>query len=323
MLRKLPCLAACVFALAAFAAHADTPFPSKPIHLVVPFAPGGSTDVVARLLAEEMRIDLGQPVIVENRAGANGNIGGDFVAKSAPDGHTVLLAAAGPIEINPSLYASMPFSPTKDLRPVTKLVSEVNIMAVHPGVPARTVQEFIAYAKANPNKVNFGSAGNGSPGQLGGEWFNQLTGTKMSHVPYKGTGPAINDLLAGQIQVMIDNMLPLWPHVQSGRLRALAVSTTQRSPAAPDLPTLEEAGVKGFEINVWKGLMVPAATPTPIVMTLHDSAVRALSKPAVRQRLMELGAEAAGNSPEAFKQEIQRETAAWAALVKSTGVRVD
>jgi tripartite-type tricarboxylate transporter receptor subunit TctC len=304
-------------------ARAEAPFPSKPIRLIVPFAPGGSTDVMARLMAEGMRVELGQPVIVENRAGAAGNIGGDYVAKSPPDGYTVLVAAAGPIEINPSLYAAMPFSPTKDLRPVTMLVTEANIMAVNPSVPARTVQEFIAYAKANPTKVSFGSAGDGTPGHLGGAWFNQLTGTTMVHVPYKGTGPAINDLLGGQIAVMIDNMLPLWPYVQSGRLRALAVSTAKRWPTAPDLPTMAEAGVKGFEINAWKGLMVPAATPAPVVARLHDAAVHALANPALRKRLRELGAEPMGNQPEEFGKVIQKETLTWAALVKSTGTRLN
>jgi tripartite-type tricarboxylate transporter receptor subunit TctC len=278
---------------------------------------------MARLMAEGMRAELGQPVIVENRAGAAGNIGGDYVAKSPPDGYTVLVAAAGPIEINPSLYAAMPFSPTKDLRPVTMLVTEANIMAVNPSVPARTVQEFIAYAKANPTKVSFGSAGDGTPGHLGGAWFNQLTGTTMVHVPYKGTGPAINDLLGGQIAVMIDNMLPLWPYVQSGRLRALAVSTAKRWPTAPDLPTMAEAGVKGFEINAWKGLMVPAATPAPVVARLHDAAVHALANPALRKRLRELGAEPMGNQPEEFGKVIQKETLTWAALVKSTGTRLN
>lgn len=316
-------LAAGLLALASQVATADTAFPSKPVRLVVPFAPGGSTDVMARLIAEEMRKDLGQPVIVENRPGAAGNVGGDHVAKSAPDGHTVLVAAAGPMVINPSLYAAMPFSPTRDLRPITLLVSEANVMAVHPSIPARTVQEFIAYAKANPAKVSFGSAGNGTPGHLGGEWFNQIAGTTMVHVPYRGTGPAINDLLGGQIDVMIDNMLPLWPHVQAGRLRALAVSTATRSPAAPDLPTMEEAGVKGFEVNAWKGLMVPAATPPAVVTRLHDAASRALAAPALRKRLQEMGAEPVGNSPEEFAQVIRKETVTWAALVKSTGARVE
>jgi tripartite-type tricarboxylate transporter receptor subunit TctC len=323
MLHRLLCVLACVFTLAAGAVQAQAQFPSKPIRLIVPFAPGGSTDVMARLVAEEMRADLGQPVIVENRPGAAGNVGGDYVAKSPADGYTVLVAAAGPIGINPSLYPAMPFSPTKDLRPVTMLANEANILAVHPNVPARTVQEFVAWAKANPGKASFGSAGGGTPGHLGGEWFNQLTGTKMIHVPYKGTGPAVNDLLGGQIVAMIDNMLPLWPHVQAGRLRALAVSTAKRWPSAPELPTMTESGVKGFEINVWKGLMVPAATPAPVVSRLHEAAVRALANSALRKRLRELGAEPVGNKPEEFAQVIQKDIGTWATLVKSTGATVD
>jgi tripartite-type tricarboxylate transporter receptor subunit TctC len=323
MLRNFISLFACVLALATQVAQADALFPAKAIRFIVPFAPGGSTDLLARLVAEEMRLDLGQPVIVENRAGAAGNIGGDYVAKSPADGYTVLVAAAGPMEINPSLYPTMPFSPTKDLRPVTMLVSEANVLVVHPSVPAKTLQEFIAYARANPAKVSFGSAGNGTPGHLGGEWFNQLTGTRMVHVPYRGTGPAINDLLSGQISVMIDNMLPLWPYVQAGRLRALAVSTIARSPIAPDLPTMNEAGARGFEINVWKGLMVPAATPSPIVERLQQSVGRALAKPGVRKRLHEMGAEPVGNTPDEFGRVILKETASWASLVKSTGAHVD
>ncbi len=323
MLRKFLVLAACAFFVVSFGARAEAPYPNRTIRLIVPFAPGGSTDVMARLIAYKMSSELGQSVIVENRAGAAGNIGGDFVAKSAPDGYTVLVAAAGPIEINPSLYKNLPFSPAKDLRPVTMLVSEVNIMAINPNVPAKTVQEFIAYAKAHPDKVSFGSAGTGTPGHLGGEWFNQLTGTRMVHVPYKGTGQAINDLLAGRIDLMIDNMLPLWPHVQAGRLRALAVSTATRSSAAPELPTMAEAGVKGFEINPWKGLMVPAATPAAVVEKLHQAAVHALSDPALRKRLQEMGADPVGNTPEEFSQLIEKETVTWAALVKSTGASVD
>ena len=304
-------------------AQAQVAYPNKPIRLVVPFAPGGSTDALARLLAEELRAELGQTVIVDNKAGAGGNIGGDVVAKAAPDGYTVLMTAAGLTVINPSLYSKMPYDTVKDLRPVTLLIQEPNLMVVNPKLPVKTVAEFIAYSKANPKDVSFGSPGNGSPAHLAGEWFNQLTGTTMVHVPYKGTGPAINDLLAGQIVMMIDNMPALWPHVQSGRVRALAVSTDTRAAAAPALPTIAESGVKGFAFGAWKGLMVPAATPNAIVDRLQAASAKALAKPEFRKKLIELGAEPVGSTPAQFAAVIKSETASWAALVKSTGTKLD
>jgi tripartite-type tricarboxylate transporter receptor subunit TctC len=322
-MRKMFLMAAAGLLALASAVHAEPGYPTKPIRLIVPFAPGGSTDVLARLLAEALRPELGQPVIVENKAGAGGNIGGDFVAKAPPDGYTLLIAAAGPTVINPSLYARMPYDPAKDLRPVTLLIQEPNLMAINPKIPAKTVPEFIAYAKSRPTEVSFGSPGNGSPAHLAGEWFNQLTGTTMVHVPYKGTGPALNDLIAGQIAMMIDNMPALWPHVQSGKLRALAVSTDKRATAAPDLPTVAESGVKGFAFGAWKGLMAPAATPPEIVERLHAAATKALAKPDFRKRLIDLGAEPVGNTPAQFAAVIKSETASWAALVKSTGTKLD
>lgn len=322
-MRKIFLIVVASFLAMTSVAHAEPGYPSKPVRLIVPFAPGGSTDVLARLLAEALRPELGQPVIVENRAGAGGNIGGDFVAKAPPDGYTLLIAAAGPTVINPSLYARMPYDPAKDLRPVTLLIQEPNLMAVNPKIPAKTVAEFIAYAKSRPTEISFGSPGNGSPAHLAGEWFNQLTGTTMVHVPYKGTGPALNDLIAGQIAMMIDNMPAMWPHVQAGKLRALAVSTDKRAAAAPDVPTIAESGVKGFAFGAWKGLMVPAATPPDIVERLHAAATKALAKPDFRKRLIELGAEPVGNTPAQFATVIKNETASWAALVKSTGTKLD
>jgi len=304
-------------------AHAQPAYPNKPVRLIVPFAPGGSTDVLARLLSEELRAELGQPVIVENKPGAGGNIGGDLVAKAPADGYTVLVAAAGPTVVNPSLYAKMPYSPAKDLRPVTLLINEPNLMAIHPSIPAKSVAEFVAYAKSKPKDLSFASAGNGTPAHLAGEWFNQLTGTTIAHVPYKGTGPAINDLIAGQVAMMIDNMPALWPHVQSGRLRALAVTTEKRSGAAPDLPTLNESGAKGLVFSAWKGLMVPAATPEAIVKRLHEASVKALAKTELRKKLVDLGADPVGSTPEQFAAQIKEETVTWAKLVKSTNARID
>lgn len=304
-------------------AFAQDTYPNKPIRLIVPFAPGGSSDVLARILAEELRVELGQTVVVENKPGAGGNIGGDLVAKAAPDGYTLLLAAAGPTVINPSLYTKMSFNPAVDLAPVTLLVRDHNLIAVTPSVPAKTVKEFIAYAKANPNKLSFGSPGNGSPAHLGGELFNQMAGVTMTHVPYKGSGPAMNDLIAGQITVMIDNMPALLPQVQAGRLRALAVASDSRASGAPDIPTASEAGLPGFTVTAWKGLMVPAATPKSIVAKLQAAAAKILAKPAVSKRLIALGAEPVGSTDRAFGELITRETKSWAALIASTGTKID
>jgi tripartite-type tricarboxylate transporter receptor subunit TctC len=314
---------ACAALLASPWAGAQDSYPNKPIRLIVPFASGGSSDVLARILAEELRGDLGQPVVVENKPGAGGNIGGDLVARAAADGYTVLLAAAGPTVINPSLYRKMSFNPVTDLAPVTLLVQDHNLMAVHPSVPVKTVQELAAYAKANPDKLSFGSPGNGSPAHLGGELFNQMAGARMVHVPYKGSGPAVTDLVAGQIHVMIDNMPALMPQVQAGRLRALAVASSQRATGAPEIPTAHESGLPNYTVTAWKGLMVPAGTPAPVIAKLQAASAKALAKPAVRKRLVELGAEPVGSTAAAFGEQITRETRSWAALVKSTGVTLD
>ncbi|MDR3378859.1 Bug family tripartite tricarboxylate transporter substrate binding protein [Cupriavidus basilensis] len=304
-------------------ALAEASYPAKVIRLVVPFPPGGSTDTLARLLAEQLKEELGQTVVVENRAGAGGNIGGDAVAKAAPDGYTLLLAAAGPTVINPSLYARMSYDPLRDLAPVTLLAREHNLMAVNPSVPAHNLKEFIAYAKSKPGQLSFGSPGNGTTAQLAGELLNQSAGIKLQHVPYKGSGPAVADLIAGHITLMIDNMPALLPFVQSGRLRALAVASDKRASALPDVPTVEEAGLRGYVVTAWKGLMAPAGTPRPIIAKLHDATVKILAKPQIRKRLVDLGAEPVGNTPEQFAALIRSDTAWWAALVKSTGTTLD
>ena len=328
MPKRRPAVLAVAVALIAPSSFVSTSFaqdgyPSRPIRMIVPFPPGGSTDVLGRIVAEELRAAFGQPVVVENKPGAGGNIGGELAAKSPPDGHTLLMAAAGPTVINPSLYARMPYDPARDLAPVSLLVNDHNVMAVHPAVPAKTVAEFIHWAKANPGRVTFGSPGNGTPAHLGGELFNQMAGTSMTHVPYKGSGPAVTDLMAGQISVMIDNMPALLPHAQSGRLRALAVASEARASGAPDIPTVAESGLPGFTVTAWKGLMVPAGTPAPIVAKLNEALKAIVAKPAIRQKLVEMGAEPVASSPQAFTDLIARETKSWAALVKSTGARID
>ena len=304
-------------------ATAQAAYPDHAIRLVVPFSPGGSADIVGRLIADAMRPILGQPVIVENKPGAAGNIGGSMVAHAAPDGYTLVLAAAGPTVINPSLYKNMPYSPIKDLAPISALTLENNVMAINPSVPAKTLSEFIAYAKAHPKTISFGSPGVGTPAHLAGELLNQMAGLHMQHVPYKGTGPAISDLLGGHITLMIDNMPPLLPHIQSGQLRAVAVPSAKRSKALPDVPTFEESGLKGFVVMAWKGLMAPAGTPDPIINRLHAAVVQALQTPEVRQRLSALGAEPAGNTPQQFAEQIKVETKWWADLIQRTHTTID
>lgn len=309
-------------ALAAPLASAQAAYPTKPIRLVVPFAPGGSADVVGRLIAEELRAGLGQPVVVDNRPGAGGNIAGDMVAKSPADGYTLLLAAAGPTVINPSLYANMPFNPAKDLAPITCLEREHNLMVVTKSMPVKTLQEFLQYARSNPGKLSFGSPGNGSPAQLAGELLKQQTGIQAEHVPYKGSGPAITDLVAGHIDFMIDNMPALLPQVKAGGLRALAVPSDQRATAAPDIPTFDEAGQEGFVVMAWKGLMAPAGTDPAVIERLHAAVVKALQDPQLRARFQELGAEPLASTPAEFAKQIADETAWWGKLVQSTGARI-
>lgn len=317
MLRKSLISAVITVASIMSPAVAQDNYPERPVTLVIPFAPGGSTDILGRLLAEEMASRLGQPVIVENKAGAAGNIGGSYVSRAKPDGYTLMMAAAGPTVINPSLYKDMPFSPVTDLAPITALTREHNVMAVNASSPITTLEEFIVYAKKNP--ITFGSPGTGTPSHLSGELFNHMLGLEMDHVPYKGSGPAVIDLLAGHIDVMIDNLPPLMSHIQSGALRAVAVPSPERTAALPDTPTFAEAGVDNFVIMAWKGLMAPAGTPDSIIQKLYGVTSDILAMPAMQTRLTELGAEPNGNTPEEFAQQIKDETQWWAELIERTG----
>ncbi len=319
-------LLAALYALAALVIQptmAQQAYPSKPIKLIVGYAPGGSADIAARLAAEKLSQELNQPVIVENRSGAGGNIGAELVARAAPDGYTLLMASTAQIVINPSLYKKMSFNPAKDLLPVILMQNEHNLMVVTPSVPAKTLKEFIAYAKANPTAVTFASPGIGAPAHLAGELMNQAAGLKMLHVPYKGTSAAVSDLLAGHVTMAIDNMPALLPQVKAGKLRALAVASERRATAAPDIPTMDEAGLASYVVSAWKGLMVPAGTPRPIIDKLHGAMLEILSMPDVRRRMIDLGAEPAGGTPEKFGELIKVDTAKWAAVMKSTGTTLD
>ena len=316
----------CLFAASALAvASAPTlaQNSSRPIKLIVPIPAGGAPDIVARVVGQKLSELLDQPVVVENHAGSNGNIAGDLVAKAAPDGHTLLLGQDSLITINPHLYAKMPFDPLKDLAPVTLAASTPNVLVVHPSLPVTTVRELIALARARPGAINFASSGQGTPAQLAGELFNSMAGVKMVHVPYKGAAPALADLLGGQVQVMFSTMPPALPHVTAGRLRALAVASLRRSPAAPELPTLDETALPGFEATTWHGVMVPAGTPSAIVAKLHDDIVAVLRTPEIAERLSSQGAEAIGNTPEEFASYIRSETAKWAKVVRESGAKLE
>jgi tripartite-type tricarboxylate transporter receptor subunit TctC len=316
-------LIALAWATQVTAADSGQSYPNRPVRFIVPFAPGGSTDTLARTVGQKLGEALGEQVVVDNRSGGNGNIGTDLVAHAAPDGYTILLGYIANLAIGPSLYAKLPFDPVKDLAPVTQLAVAPNILVVHPSVPAKNFKEFIAYAKANPQKVNFASAAVASPGHLAGELLNHAAGIHMQHVPYKGSGQAVVDVVGGQVQVMVSGMSSVMPHIKAGRLRALAVTGAQRSPAVPDIPTIAESGFPKFEATAWYGVLVPARTPKAIVTRLHDEIVRALKMPDVKERLESVGFEIVGSTPEAFGAYIKSEIVKWAPVVKASGAKAD
>ena len=310
--------AALSFALPAQAAD----FPTKPITLVVPFAPGGPTDAMARTLAAAVKI--GQPVIVENRAGAGGNLGAEAVARAAADGHTLLFGTSGPLAINVSLYKKIGYDPVKSFAPVIQIGHLPNVLVVNPAIPAKNVKELVAYAKANPGKLSFASSGNGASSHLAGVLFNNLAGTDFAHIPYKGTGPALNDLLGGQVAMTFTDVLTALPHIKSGKLRALGVTTKERSQALPEVPTIAEQGIAGFDVSVFFGLVVPAGTPKDVVDKLNQGFADALKQPEVRKTLLAQGLEfAPSTSPEQLGAFIQAEVPKWRAVVKSSGAEID
>jgi tripartite-type tricarboxylate transporter receptor subunit TctC len=299
-------------------------YPTRPIRLVVPYPPGGPLDITARAIGQKLSEAWNQPVVVDNRAGAGGNIGADLVAKSAPDGYTLLMGAVATHAINPTLYSKIPYDALKDFAPVALVAQVPNILVVNPAVPAKTVRELIDLARARPGYLNFGSGSTGSTGHLAGELFKTMAGVQMVHIPYKGSAPAMADLLAGQVQLMFDNLASALPNVKAGKLRALAVTTLARSPAMPDLPTIAESGLPGFDLSTWFGLMVPAGTPPEIVAKLNAEIVRALNMKDMRERLEKMGAEPpVNNTPEHFAAFIRSEATKYAKVVKDSGARVD
>jgi tripartite-type tricarboxylate transporter receptor subunit TctC len=322
--KLLPLLALAFFTavVASPGAIAQT-YPTKPVKLVVPFPPGGSLDTTGRLLAQKLTEAWGQPVVVENKPGAGGNIGADLVAKSPPDGYTILMGALSTHAVNPSLYAKMPYDAAKDFAPITLIAITPNVLVVNAASPVNNVREFIAYAKANPGKLSFGSGSSGSAGHLAGELFKVETGTDAVHIPFKGGAPATQALLAGDTQFMFDNLANAMAQVKAGKLKALAVTTAKRSPLVPDLPTMAEAGLPGFDISTWYGLFAPAGTPPAIVARWNADVTRILNSPDVRARLVADGAEPAPNTPEQFAQMIASELTKYARIVKISGAKVD
>ena len=298
-------------------------FPSKPLRFVVPFTPAGAVDIATRATAHEMSRILGQPVAVENKPGAGGNLGVLDVARSAPDGYSLVMSTSGIQAINPALYAKMPLDPNKELTPVAPLVSLSNVLVVHPSVPARSVKEIIALAKKEPGKLTYASSGNGTSIHMSGAMFTQLTGTDILHIPYKGSSPAVTDLLAGQTNMMFDNIPSSLPHIKAGKLIAIATTGAKRDPALPDVPTIAEAGVPGYESGVWFGLMAPAATPRDIVMKLNAAALQATKAPEFVKRMTDLGYNIIPGSPEDMGRMLKEELARWAPIVKKSGAKVD
>jgi tripartite-type tricarboxylate transporter receptor subunit TctC len=314
-------LKACALAaLAISAAHAEV-YPSKPVRMIVAYPPGGGTDIVGRVVAQKLGESLGQAVVVENRGGASGNIGTELVARAAPDGYTILMGNVAPNAINVSLFKNLPYDPVADFAPVTLVASTPNILVVHPSTPARTVKEVIALAKAKPGTLNFASAGVGSSSHLAGELFRVLAGADIVHIPYKGAGPAMVDVLSGQVQLYFATMPAAMPHVKSGKLAAIAVTSARRSPALPDTPTTAEAGVPGYEASTWYGLLAPAQTPGAAVARLHQATVKILSDAALREKLADQGFEPVGNSPEEFGAYIKSEIAKWGKVIRDAGIK--
>jgi tripartite-type tricarboxylate transporter receptor subunit TctC len=318
----LAAFAGVAFALSASLA-AGQAWPSKPIKWIVPFAPGGTTDILARTVGEKLAIALGVPVVIENKPGAGGGVGAEFTAKAAPDGYTIMGGTISTHAINASLYDKLPYDPVKDFAPITLIARVPNLLVVNPAVPAKDVKELIALLKTNPGKYTFASSGNGTSQHLSGELFKLMAGVEMQHIPYKGSPPALQDVVGGQVTMTFDNITTAWPLAKAGKLRALAVTTAKRSSIAPDVPTLAESGLPGFEIGSWQGVFAPAGTPAPIVRRLNTEIVKILNLPEVNEKLAGLGAEIVADSPEEFAALVKFEIVKWSDVVRKSGAKVD
>jgi tripartite-type tricarboxylate transporter receptor subunit TctC len=315
-------LVSCLLALAA-PVHAQS-YPAKPMRLVVPFPPGGPLDIMGRGIAQKLQEAWSQPMVIDNRPGAGGGIGADLVAKSPGDGYTLLMGAVSTHAINPSLYAKIPYDPHKDFVPVALVAQVPNVLVVNPALPVQSVKDLIAYAKANPGSLSFGSGSTGSTGHLAGELFKTMAGVDMVHIPYKGGAPAMQDLLAGQTQLMFDNLANALPQVKAGKLRAIAVTTVARAPSVPELPTIAESGLPGFDLTTWFGIFAPAGTPPEVVAKLNAEIAKALSAKDLAERLAAMGTvPPENNTPERFAAFVRSEAAKYARVVKDSGARVD
>jgi tripartite-type tricarboxylate transporter receptor subunit TctC len=314
---------ACVgtFAAAASPATAQT-FPTRPLTLVIPFAAGGSTDLVGRLVAQRMSEELSQQVVVDNRGGAGGNLGSAAVAKSAADGYTILMGTVATHALNPLIYTKIPYDPVKDFAPVSLLATVPNVLAVHPSVPANNVAELVALAKKDPGKFSYASSGNGTPLHLSGELFKTLAGVDIVHVPYKGSGPALIDVLAGQVPIIFDNLPSSTEHIKTGRLKGLGVTTTGRAPVFPDMPAIGET-LKGYETYTWNALFAPAGTPPEVIARLNEAANKAVSDEKTKAKLAEFSATVVASTPDELAKHVQSEIAKWTPIVKQSGARID
>ena len=308
--------------LLALASTADAQsWPAKPIRIISPYPPAGANDLLARIIAPKLSEQLGQPVVVENRAGATGNIGAELVAKAPADGYTLLMGQAGNLTINISLMAKIPFDPVRDFSPVTMLASTPNVLVVHPSLPVRTVKDLIALAKAKPGQINYATSGIGSPGHLAAELLNKSAGIRLVHIPYKGAAPALLDVVAGNAHLYFTSAVSAQPFIPSGRLRMVAVASAKRSPSLPEVPTVAEAGFPEFDVSSWWGVVAPASTPREVVMRLQTEIHRVIALPEIRAKLAEQGLDIATNTPEQFAAYIKSETAKWAKLIREVGVK--
>ncbi|RTL98486.1 Bug family tripartite tricarboxylate transporter substrate binding protein [Ancylobacter rudongensis] len=320
MIRTL--IAAAMATLFAAGTAGAQDFPNRPVTLVIPFSAGGSTDLVGRLIAERMSAELGQPVVVENKGGAGGNLGAAQVAKATPDGYTILMGTVATHALNPTLYKKMPYDPVTSFAPVSLLVIVPNVLVVHPDFPAKTTEELIALLKKDPDKYSYASSGNGTPLHLSGELFKSMAGVDMQHIPYQGAGPALIDVLSGQVPIMFDNLPSSTGHIKSGKLRALGVTTAKRAPSFPDLPAIAEA-VPGYETYTWNAVFAPAGTPPEVVAKLNAAANKALEDPKVQARLADFSAVSVGSTPEELGEHVKKEIAKWAPIVKASGAQLD
>ncbi len=322
-MKRLLCAVLIPIALAFSLEAVAQPFPNKPIRILVGFAPGGNTDVVARIIAVRMQDLLGQPVLVENKPGAGGVVATDFIAKAPPDGYTLLMSSLGPHTVSPFLMKSVGFDPVADLAPVSNVAVNSLLLMVNPALPVKSVPELIAYAKANPGKLNFGSSGVGATTHLSGEVFNSMAGVKLVHVAFKGGPPAIAALLAGDLQLMFANLSDALPQVKSGKLRGLAVTTSRRVRQVPELPTVAESGLPGFDVAPWNGLVAPGKTPTEVIAKLSDTVQRIAKEQAFRDKMFEIGSEPLGDTPEQFRATINQDIQRWGKIVKDAGIKAE